>query len=82
MFKDFMNFFDGWVNVAKSRANMLSNERLRLAAKRGDICRECPELVEEDRHIFNKYPYRCNICGCVFPAIVLSKNKKCPLGRW
>ncbi len=82
MFKDVKNFLDGWVSLFKSRSNNLSEERLILAERRGDICRKCPELVEEDRAIFSKYPFRCNVCGCVFPAIVLSKNKKCPLGKW
>ena len=82
MFSDFMNFIDGWTNLVKSKSRMLSKEKLLLAEKRGEICRNCPELVEEDRAIFSKYPYRCNVCGCVFPAIVLAKNKKCPLGKW
>jgi len=26
--------------------------------------------------------YKCNECGCAFPAALYVKDKKCPLGKW
>ena len=26
--------------------------------------------------------YKCNKCGCAFPAALYVKEKKCPLGKW
>ena len=82
MISNFKNIVEGWTSLIRAKTGRLSEDRLLLAEKRGEICIECPELIEEDRPLLSKYPFRCNVCGCVFPAIVLAKSKECPLGKW
>lgn len=82
MITNIKNFIEGWSNLIISKRGKIDKDKILLAEERGEICIKCPEFVKEDRVFLKKYPFRCNVCGCVFPAIVLAKNKKCPLGKW
>ena len=89
--KDLGNLRDGWVNYFKARISNLDPEIKELAETRAAICSTCPKFeiqqlrfIPATKTIVKNGPMRgrCAMCGCVFPAIVLAPNKKCPLNKW
>ena len=75
---------DGWTNVLKSTLNVLDDDIKEIAEKRSKECFGCDKFVR-----FMKMPvintplgHQCSECKCVYPALVLSKDKKCPMGKW
>ena len=72
----------GWVNFIMSYSERFPKSDRDLAEERSHVCRTCPKLVKADKIIAKRWPLQCQVCGCVFPVIVYSKNKKCPLGKW
>ena len=45
-----------------------------LSAKRFDICKSCPELVQISK--------QCKQCGCFMNAKTKLQKATCPLGKW
>ena len=63
-------------------AHSLCPEFKDIVEIRSSICSECPNLVVKSDNSNKIFQGKCGVCGCSFPAIVYSKSKKCPEGRW
>ena len=72
--KDIRNFIEGNLKLFQATYGSIPEEEQEIISKRIEICNECPELVND--------PPRCNQCGCGFPTLTYSLNKKCPLNKW
>ena len=75
---------NGWINTLKSTLNVLDEATRKEAEKRSNECFSCEKFVR-----FVKLPvvntplgHQCSECKCIYPALVLAKDKKCPLGKW
>ena len=82
---NFKNLAEGWINyVRDSRPNGISEEMKKLSDDRAHICKTCPSLLLKEFKFMGKsiFKYRCGECGCAFPMMTYSKNKKCPKGKW
>jgi len=71
-FKDIQNFIEGNYNHLLDRFNALDDKTKAMAQSRINICKTCPNLVEN----------KCSLCGCAFPSIAFSPQKNCDAGKW
>ena len=78
----FRDTAEGWINFISSYSKRFSKSEKENVERRAEICRTCPHLVKASARLIKRWPFQCNLCGCVFPVIAYSKNKKCPLGKW
>lgn len=74
-FKDIVNFVSGNFNKMLDDFNLLDEKTKELALKRMDICKGCEYLK-------TKRKPHCGECGCPFPKLTYSVDKKCPKGKW
>jgi hypothetical protein len=71
-FKDIQNFIEGNFNHLLDRFNSLDDKTKAMAQARINICKNCPNLVEN----------KCELCGCSWPGMVFSPQKNCDAGKW
>jgi len=75
---------EGWINYIRSIVSKrnLSPEFQEMVERRINICSVCPELNITMRTSIIPGATRCKKCGCVFPAMVYARGKRCPIGKW
>tara|TARA_B100000686_G_C16800912_1_gene985959 strand:- start:5338 stop:5622 length:285 start_codon:yes stop_codon:yes gene_type:complete len=76
---------EGWFGymMYKVSLNRFLNPKIKEEIEiRYSICRECPDLRIKTDKSKSVFQGKCSICKCSFPAIVYSKSKKCPEGKW
>ena len=71
-FKDIQNFIEGNYNHLLDRFNALDDKTKAMAQGRINICKTCPNLIEN----------KCDICKCAFPSLTFSVQKQCPINKW
>lgn len=84
MVKNINEMREGWLSFMKNRLGIhrFSSSFKEAIADRIEKCHSCPNLSvfsDSSRTIFNG---RCEKCKCIFPVLVYSKSKKCPIGKW
>lgn len=84
---DIFNIKDGWMNyiLHKISSRRLPEDVKKEAIRRSKICFKCDKLiVKRKKDLFGseKKVFKCNACGCSFPAMVYAMKKKCAIGKW
>lgn len=63
---------DGWGNWLESILGFGNADINKIAKKRLDICKECP----------NRVSFLCGVCKCPLATKSRSLNTSCPLNKW
>lgn len=64
---------NGWMNVAKSKLGVSSNQDEEVFKARREICNPCEHRTKKDT---------CGLCGCPLMAKTRSLITNCPDGKW
>ena len=70
---DFKEILNGWMNVAKSKLGISSEQDEKIFHARREICNVCEHKTDNDR---------CGKCGCPLMAKTRSLITNCPDERW
>jgi len=75
---------EGWFNYMKYKLSkrLIEQEFKEIIESRASVCAQCPDLKIASDRLNSIFQGKCGVCGCSFPAIIYSKSKKCPDGRW
>lgn len=75
---------EGWFNFMKNRLDIhnLSESFKKEIKHRMKKCTSCKYLKVTSTNSKSMFQGKCEKCGCIFPALVYSPSKSCPINKW